>query len=60
VGGAIGGYWAIGNDDTATVPASVMNTDSTLAKIGRSMKNRGIIGGIARVGSGSSSSEATW
>src|SRR5437762_675269 len=37
-GGEIGGYCATGKEDTAMPPASVMTTDSTVAKIGRSMK----------------------
>ena len=41
-GGEIGGYCAVGNVNTAMPPASVMTTDSTVAKIGRSMKKREI------------------
>src|SRR5271168_215043 len=37
-GGEIGGYCAIGKLNTAIPPASVMRMDSTVAKIGRSMK----------------------
>ena len=37
------GYWAIGSETTATLPASVMTIDSTAAKIGRSMKKREIM-----------------
>src|ERR1019366_9161055 len=37
-GGEIGGYCAIGNENTASAPASVITMDSTVAKIGRSMK----------------------
>src|SRR6516164_962426 len=40
VGGVICGYWARGNVNTETSPASVMTIDKTLAKIGRSMKKR--------------------
>src|SRR3954447_8200660 len=40
VGGVISGYWATGRLKTATPPASVTRMDSTVAKIGRSMKNR--------------------
>src|SRR5512141_3243630 len=39
VGGAISGYWAIGRILAATRPAMTMMIASTLAKIGRSMKN---------------------
>src|SRR6266480_424459 len=37
-GGEIGGYCATGKENTAMAPVSVMTTDSTVAKIGRSMK----------------------
>src|SRR6516162_9750895 len=40
VGGAISGYCATGRVTRATPPPSVMNMDSTEAKIGRSMKKR--------------------
>ena len=40
LGGVICGYCAIGSVQTATPPASVMTIDSTVAKIGRSMKKR--------------------
>src|SRR4051794_420794 len=40
VGGVMGGYWAIGRENTATAPARVMTIESTAAKIGRSMKKR--------------------
>src|SRR6516165_10581040 len=40
VGGAIGGYIAIGSDQSAIAPASVITIDRTVAKIGRSMKKR--------------------
>src|SRR5689334_14457732 len=43
VGGATSGYCETDSHDRATAPARVTNTDSTVAKIGRSMKNRGII-----------------
>src|SRR6516165_5117957 len=33
----------MGSDSTATVPARVMTSDSTVAKMGRSMKNREIM-----------------
>src|SRR5215472_9145804 len=39
-GGVIRGYWAIGSEMSAIPPVSVMATLSTVAKIGRSMKNR--------------------
>ena len=38
VGGATSGYWAIGNCVTATTPTITITIDSTVAKIGRSMK----------------------
>src|SRR5262249_44801462 len=38
VGGATSGYWAIGNFRRATEPTMTMTIDSTVAKIGRSMK----------------------
>ncbi len=40
VGGVICGYCARGSVKTAMPPASVTTIDSTLAKIGRSMKKR--------------------
>src|SRR5437588_11748838 len=40
VGGAISGYWATGNVNSAMLPPRVMTMDSTEAKIGRSMKKR--------------------
>src|SRR5579863_6894364 len=45
VGGAIGGYCAIGSVESATAPASVTRIEMTAAKTGRSMKNREIKGG---------------
>ena len=39
VGGVIEGYWSIGNTKSDTPPATRSNSDSTVAKIGRSMKN---------------------
>ena len=42
-GGVIGGYWAIGKEDSAIPPVRVMKMDSTAAKIGRSMKKREIM-----------------
>ncbi len=38
VGGAISGYSAIGSVRITTAPAIVSSTESTVAKIGRSMK----------------------
>src|SRR5436309_2693559 len=38
LGGVIGGYWASDKLTAATAPARVMTSDSTEAKIGRSMK----------------------
>src|SRR5262245_45787129 len=40
VGGAIWGYIAIGKAQSAMAPASVIAIERTVAKIGRSMKNR--------------------
>ena len=37
-GGVIGGYWAIGRLNSAIPPVKVMTIDSTVAKMGRSMK----------------------
>ena len=42
-GGVIRGYWAIGRNKSEIPPIKVMTTESTVAKIGRSMKNREII-----------------
>src|SRR5271165_6037629 len=47
VGGAIGGYIAIGRFTSAIAPASVMAIDRTVAKIGRSMKKRENTAGLA-------------
>src|SRR3569833_1088750 len=52
VGGVTVGYWAIGRANTASPPASVTTADRTVAKIGRSMKQRGIIGGARSQASG--------
>src|SRR5262245_47767727 len=38
VGGVIGGYWSTGSDRWASKPVMMTATDSTVAKIGRSMK----------------------
>ncbi len=40
LGGVICGYCAIGSVQTATPPVSTMMMDTTVAKIGRSMKKR--------------------
>ena len=40
LGGVICGYCASGKLKSATPPARVMRIDSTVAKIGRSMKKR--------------------
>src|SRR5215475_1294256 len=40
VGGEISGYWEIGRLNDAITPASVIRIAITVAKIGRSMKNR--------------------
>src|SRR5438477_11451158 len=40
VGGVMSGYCDTGREYSPTNPARVMMTDSTLAKIGRSMKKR--------------------
>ena len=37
-GGVICGYWAIGRLNSAIPPVKVMTIDSTVAKMGRSMK----------------------
>src|SRR5262245_32466323 len=39
-GGVMRGYWAIGRENSAMPPTSVITTLSTVAKIGRSMKKR--------------------
>src|SRR5713101_825192 len=39
-GGVIWGYCATGSEKSAMVPVRVMTTDTTTAKMGRSMKNR--------------------
>src|SRR5436190_11066583 len=44
-GGVIRGYWATGRLKRAIPPIRVMTTDSTVAKIGRSMKKRANIPG---------------
>src|SRR3954454_4735043 len=41
VGGVTGGYWDRGRVRTASAPARVKSAESTVAKIGRSMKKRG-------------------
>jgi hypothetical protein len=43
-GAAIAGYWAIGKVTMASVPASMMRMAMTQAKMGRSMKKRGMAG----------------
>src|SRR4051812_6055690 len=40
LGGVMGGYCASGRLNTETAPARVMTMDSTVAKMGRSMKKR--------------------
>src|SRR5437588_8551534 len=57
-GGEIGGYCAIGKENTASPPASVMTTDSTVAKIGRSMKKCEIMSGTPRGRQGDKEKEA--
>ena len=42
-GGVMRGYCATGRNSSAMPPVSVMTTDSTVAKMGRSMKKREII-----------------
>src|SRR5262249_26256495 len=49
VGGEISGYWATGRLRRASVPVSVMTSDSTTAKIGRSMQKRESIGRVLSV-----------
>ena len=39
VGGVMDGYWSMGSTKSATPPATNSNSDSTVANIGRSMKN---------------------
>ena len=46
VGGVIGGYMSIGSMNTATPPTRMMTSDSTQAKIGRSMKKRANTTGV--------------
>ena len=47
-GGVIRGYWATGRKNSAIPPISVMTTDNTVAKTGRSMKKREIIQDFSR------------
>ena len=42
-GGVIRGYCAIGRNKSEIPPIKVMTTESTVAKIGRSIKNREIM-----------------
>src|SRR5207237_6878323 len=49
-GGAISGYCATGSTRIAASPAMMMNTESTAAKIGRSMKKRDSIELLFRCG----------
>jgi hypothetical protein len=44
VGGAISGYCVIGSTRAAIPPASTITSERTVAKIGRSIKNRENIG----------------
>src|SRR5437899_9375294 len=44
-GGVIRGYCAIGREYNAIPPTKVMTTESTVAKMGRSMKKREIMAG---------------
>src|SRR3954452_9260061 len=46
-GGVIRGYWATGKMKSATAPMSVIATDITVAKIGRSMKKCENIGRLS-------------
>src|SRR5688572_1207869 len=48
VGGATSGYCAIGSPSRATPPTMTMTTESTVAKMGRSMKKCEIIGRSCR------------
>src|SRR2546421_6316951 len=50
VGGATSGYWAIGNCDSATAPTMTMTIESTVARIGRSMKTCENIGRLLTLG----------
>src|SRR4051812_44845806 len=56
------GYWAIGSVNTAIPPASVITIESTVAKMGRSMKKRENIVGYYLGVKGPSGREAggTW
>jgi hypothetical protein len=38
IGGAISGYWATGSVPKATAPAMTITRDTTVARIGRSIK----------------------
>ena len=40
VGGVISGYWEMGRARTATSPAITITIETTVAKIGRSIKKR--------------------
>ena len=61
VGGVISGYCATGRMTTAMPPASVMMTEMTAAKIGRSMKNFAtVISAPAEVRRGSVSAASAW
>src|SRR4051794_27948823 len=55
-GGAIGGYRAIGSENSAMPPASVMTIERTDAKIGRSMKKRENTRRISRAAYGAGAS----
>src|SRR4051794_30981550 len=46
LGGVIRGYCATGRNASAMAPVRAMTTDSTVAKIGRSMKKRAITGDL--------------
>ena len=46
MGGATSGYWAIDRDEYATPPPTSTTTDSTPAKIGRSMKKFESVKGV--------------
>ena len=58
VGGAISGYSAIGRPRWATAPAIVSSTESTVAKIGRSIKNFENMGDSSRPVTGQRAAQA--
>src|SRR6185312_11041212 len=57
-GGVIRGYWATGREYSAIPPIRVITTESTVAKIGRSMKNFEIMDGAGSAGT--SERDCSW